>query len=292
VSTPRVLVVGEALIDIVDGEEIVGGSPANVALGLGRLGRDVRLLTALADDARGRRIVAHLQESGVHVLPQSRSLEQTSTAHAQVRPDGSAEYRFEVDWRLPGVEVPETDLVHVGSIACFREPGASTLMQIVRTAAAQGARITFDPNTRPALVDVSRARQRVEEIARLSTAVKLSDEDADLIYPGLSIDAVMDRLLESGPDIVAVTRGGAGAVVSTAQRRVAVAAPRVDVVDTVGAGDTFMAALIDALLDAPHDSLSDRLETIAEFCITVAAVTVGRAGADLPRRSDLENVAP
>ncbi|RZI85266.1 MAG: carbohydrate kinase, partial [Microbacterium sp.] len=123
-NAPRVLVIGEALIDIVDGTEIVGGSPANVALGLGRLGIDVELLTAIGSDDRGRRIADHLGESGVRVLPESLCLEQTSTARASIRPDGSAAYDFDIEWTLPLSGADAHDIVHVGSIACFLEPGA------------------------------------------------------------------------------------------------------------------------------------------------------------------------
>ena len=288
-EAPRVLVIGEALIDIVDGVEIVGGSPSNVALGLGRLGVPVDLLTALAHDQRGERIRAHLQESGVRVLPESFSLERTSTARAKIRADGSADYEFDVTWQVPSVDVAHYDVVHVGSVGCFLEPGASTVLDLICAARQAGARITFDPNVRPALSGPSDPASRAERIARTSTAVKLSDEDARALYPGTTLEGVVARLHEFGADLVAVTRGGEGSILSTRAGTVSVSAPRVDVVDTVGAGDTYMAALVASLLVEDDWNLdSDALLRLVAFCARAAAMTVGRAGADLPTWHELE----
>ncbi|GEP48044.1 carbohydrate kinase [Microbacterium saccharophilum] len=285
----RVLVIGEALIDVVGGVEIVGGSPSNAALGLGRLGVKVDLLTALARDERGERIRTHLEDSGVRVLPESFSLERTSTARATVMPDGSAEYEFDVTWQVQPVDVSAYGVVHVGSIGSFVEPGACVVRGLVRSARLEGARVTFDPNVRPALLGSQDAVARADLIARFSAAVKLSEEDAQALYPRLPLDKVADRLHELGPDLVAITRGGDGSILSTRTARVVVAAPSVDVVDTVGAGDTYMAALIASLLaEADWDLGAERLNRLGEFCATAAAITVGRSGADLPTRSDLE----
>lgn len=287
-STPRVLVIGEALIDIVDGVEIVGGSPSNVALGLGRLGIPVDLLTALAHDQRGERIHTHLERSGVRVLPESFSLERTSTARAKIRADGSAEYEFDVTWQVPSVDVAHYDVVHVGSVGCFLEPGASTVLDLICAARQAGARITFDPNVRPALSGPSDPASRAERIARTSTAVKLSDEDARALYPGSTLEGVAARLHEFGVELVAITRGGDGSTLSTRTGTASVSAPRVDVVDTVGAGDTYTAALVASLLVERDWSLgSDALVRLGAFCARAAAMTVGRAGADLPISDDL-----
>lgn len=127
------LVVGESLIDIVTDAgprttEVAGDSPANVALGLARQQVPVRLLTALGRDARGERIGAHLRAAGVEILDSSWSLSTTSTAHARIRGDGSAEYVFDLDWTLPQTDRLEpADLVHIGSVGAFLEPGATTL---------------------------------------------------------------------------------------------------------------------------------------------------------------------
>lgn len=290
-----VLVVGEALIDIVSrpgqtDTEHVGGSPANVALGLGRLDIPVRLHTALAHDPRGEHIAAHLSASGVTIDPASWSLERTSTAIARIGADGAASYDFDIDWSLP---TPPTlageQVVHVGSIATFLEPGATALEEFL-TSIGPAAHVTFDPNIRPALVrDHTTATERVHALANLSTVVKLSDEDAAWLYPGHSIDDVLDHLLNHGPRLVAITLGHRGAALASTTARIAVPAPTVTVTDTVGAGDTFMAALIDGLLRTqPTEPLdASTLRTLGTHATHAAAITIQRPGADLPHRHHL-----
>ena len=280
---PRILVIGEALIDIVDGVEIVGGSPANVALGLGRLGSDVELLTAISHDTRGDRIARHLEASGVQVRPESFVLEHTSTATATVGPDGSAEYEFDIEWEVAELNVDGFDVVHVGSIGCFLEPGCDAVLTTVSRAAAHGAMVTFDPNIRLSLVSGADLMDRVQAIAALSTVLKLSDEDAAAVFPDLDPDQVAERLLALGPRIVAITRGGSGALICSVDQRVEIVAPRTTVVDTVGAGDTFMAALIASVAGQRDLQLTEEgLVEVGTFCAAAAAITVSRAGADLP----------
>jgi fructokinase len=284
----RILVVGEALVDIVYGREIVGGSPANVALGLGRMGADVEFLTAIADDARGARISAHLDASGVRVLPASRTLVRTSTARVQLNEDGGAEYDFDISWMLPGIVQSDHDVLHVGSIACFLEPGASTLVRMLSDLRPLGAWVSFDPNIRPALLDGVDVTGRVEQIAAVARVVKLSDEDARAIYPGLTLPEVATWLLGLGPELVVITRGGEGMLLVSPHHTVTVAAPRVPVVDTVGAGDTVMAALLAHLTCTERWSFSAAdLSELGNFCAAAAAITVRRAGADLPTDAEV-----
>lgn len=288
-----VLVVGEAVMDIVQTAdacvEHVGGSPANVALGLGRRGIAVGLFSQIGDDARGQRIVAHLTASGVHILDESMTTSPTSTALARIAAGGHAEYDFEVRWRAlgsaPAGVTPR--VLHTGSVAAFLEPGASSVRDLLRRSRA--AEITFDPNIRAGLLG---PRDEVvgafEETARMSTVVKLSDEDAAWLYPGLSADAVIDRLLSLGPQVVAMTLGDRGAMIANAGDRVSVRARDVAPVDTIGAGDTFMASLIHAVLDGGSAGLDRaRLRRICQDAVDAAAVTVSRSGADLPWASEL-----
>ena len=288
----QVLVVGEALVDIVerDGETVehVGGSPANVALGLGRRGLAVGLLTQLADDVRGRAIVEHLTASGVEVLPESMTAAATSTARALIGADGQAEYEFDIEWSaLPDPRGPAPRVLHAGSIAAFLAPGAESVRQMLSRSTAQ--EITFDPNIRPALLGAhATVFDDYEATARLASVVKMSDQDAAWLYPGATVDQVVDRVLELGPRLVAITSGAEGAIIASPAHRARIPAVRVDVVDTIGAGDTFMSSLVSSVL--AHGSaglgLSD-LRRIGASAVRAAAITVSRAGADLPWRSEL-----
>lgn len=289
-----VLVVGEALIDIVTDEaggatESVGGSPANVALGLARLGVPARLRTALAHDDRGQRIASHLTQSGVNVDPASFTLSRTSTATACLSARGDASYDFDIDWRIEGsINLRGATTVHVGSIACFVEPGATVVRDAIGSW-PRDVRLTFDPNIRPALVaDRVWARTVTEGIASRSDVVKLSDEDADWLYPLTTVDEVLDRLLALGARIVALSCGAKGAVLASKEARVTVQSRAVSVKDTVGAGDTFMAALIASLVQGRLDGEESSLRYAGTEAAAAAAITVGRVGADLPTRADLE----
>jgi fructokinase len=293
VSTPdrvEVLVLGEALVDIVhsggDSQEHPGGSPANVALGLGRLGVDVALLTDLGRDDRGRRIAEHLERSAVHVLGSSFSESPTSTATALIGADGAATYDFDVRWSVRSEVMPvPARLVHTGSIAMFLEPGAASVAALLGSR-PPGTLVSIDPNIRPALLgDRDAARDAFERFVEVSDIVKLSDEDAAWLYPGEPLEAVLGRLLDAGVALAAVTRGESGAVLATRTHVAPVPALPVDVRDTVGAGDSFMAALLAEVLrvERPIDELARAdLERLGAFAVAAAAVTVGRVGADLP----------
>lgn len=295
---PEVLVIGEALIDVVtSGEtavEHVGGSPANVALGLGRLGVSTALLTSIGDDARGQLIRRHLEDAGVRILPQSIAPRRTSSATARLDAAGSATYDFDIRWELSATDgLPDASVVHVGSISAFLEPGASAVVQILRSRVGNEL-ITFDPNIRPALVgDRDTALEKFLSFVGLAGVVKLSDEDARWLYPDDSIDDVISSILEYGPDLVAVTLGAEGSRVATRSDRLAVPPRTVDVVDTIGAGDTYMASLIASVrrLDVSALSSAD-LHRIGSRAAAAAAITVSRAGAALPTAAELDAVHP
>lgn len=288
----RVIVIGEALIDIVDRDgsvsEHVGGSPANVALGLGRMGIPVALLSYLAPDDRGDSIADHLGSSGVTVLEESFIAARTSTALARIGDDGQARYSFDLEWAVTDRPLRvAAEVVHTGSIAVFLLPGADAVLGHLRRSGARD--ITFDPNIRPGLIaDRAHAVERFETVARLATVVKMSDEDAEWLLPGLSLDEVIDRVLELGPRLVALTRGGDGAVLATSRHRCTIAASTTRVADTIGAGDTFMASLIASVAaTGTMDLLHSDLEAIGSAAARAAAITVSRPGADLPWSSEL-----
>lgn len=286
----EILVVGEALVDIVGGVETPGGSPANVALGLGRLGRAVRMHTAIGADARGRRIAAHLEASGVTLDPRSWTSERTSTAAAAIGADGAAEYTFDLDTRLAPPDLGAAGVVHVGSISMFLEPGAGVIAGFLETLPSE-VRITVDPNIRPRLLsDHADAVAVFEAVARRADLVKMSDEDAEWLYPSLSAAAVLEHVISLGASVAAVTRGGQGADLASSAERVHVAADPVVVVDTIGAGDTFMAALIDGIHDpegGPAQATAATLRALGARAARAAAFTASRRGADLPWSRDL-----
>ncbi|MBO3662816.1 carbohydrate kinase family protein [Microbacterium stercoris] len=286
-----VLVIGEALVDIVvsaEGRtEHPGGSPANVALGLGRRGRDVALLTRLGRDPHASRIVRHLERSGVTVLAESFTSAPTSTALATLHGDGSARYEFDIEWDLPPVPPHvEPALLHTGSLGAFLEPGASKLLRYLEETPA--AAISFDPNIRPDLIrDHSAAVEQFEAIAERSTIVKLSDEDAGWLYPDLSIREALGRIRAIGPRLVAATLGADGALLRSASESVDVPGVLTPIADTIGAGDTFMTSLIDDYLTYQGELDTERLSLLGVRAATAAAITVSRPGADLPWAREL-----
>ena len=266
-----------------------GGSPMNVAYGLAKLGVDTRFLTQLGDDADGDAIRNHLAAAGVKLLDESNDGTETSVSMATIGPDGSATYSFDIDWKLPAFTgLHLTKWIHVGSIATFLPPGADSLERLLRVV-KDTTSISYDPNIRPSLLgEHEQALSRFERIARLAKVVKLSDEDAAWLYPSQSEDSVIDKIFTLGPQIVAITQGAAGARVSTQRHSVEVPSPAVEVVDTIGAGDSFMAALISALLAVDATSVGVRqLQHIAKLSVTAAAITCSRTGADPPRLLEL-----
>jgi fructokinase len=298
------LVVGEALVDIVvspDGtrREHVGGSPANVAIGLARLGHRVELATYIGADERGDRIRAHLGRDGVGLAPGSVSAPRTPTATATVDETGVAAYTFDLAWDLPAVLGPGAAThVHVGSIATGLEPGATQVRRIVAESREQ-ATVSFDPNLRPAILGSAEPhRSGVEALVALSDVVKASDEDLAWMYDGVGVDEVLKRFASLGPALVVCTLGGEGARAVIGGEMLTVPPRPVEVVDTVGAGDSFMGALISGLLDAEllagpagRDALAAAdvaaVRPALERAIQVAAITCSRAGADPPYRREL-----
>ena len=302
----HVLVIGEALVDVIrrqhgTEQRHAGGSPANVAYGLGRLERPARLLTRLGDDADGELLRTHLASVGVETDAGPEPLARTSTAIAVIGDDGSATYTFDLEWALTGdTALGEPLAVHTGSIGALLAPGAATVERLVEAARSRST-ISYDPNIRPMLVgSVDETRPRVEHFIAASDVVKASQEDIEWLYPGVEPTTVSRRWLELGPAIVVVTMGRSGSVAVARNASIDVPAPRVAVVDTVGAGDSFTAGLLDGLWGegllgaAARDDLSRidavQLRRVVEHATRAAAITVSRAGALPPTRSELSEV--
>ncbi|MFB6815937.1 carbohydrate kinase [Streptomyces sp. NPDC056347] len=296
------LVIGECVADIVRRPGLAdrvhpGGSPANVAHGLARLGHATTLLTQLGPDPHGRLIRDHLAAAGVEVRTDGAP---AATPSAAVELDGAgrATYTFEIGWTLGPVALDRPPHhVHTGSVAAVLEPGEATVVGAVESLRAT-ATVSYDPNVRPALMgDHATAVRRVERCVALSDVVKASDEDLDWLYPGQEPERVAERWLASGPALVLVTRGGDGALAVLPGGREAVDALPAEVVDTVGAGDAFMSGALHAL--AAHGMLgadgrerlrrADRalVTDVLRYAVASAAVTVARAGANPPDAAEL-----
>ena len=307
-----VLVIGEALVDIVStktatgkghGVEHPGGSPANVALGLARLGRRTSLLTRIGDDDRGRVILDHLEGSGVRIVEGSVTDAPTSSATALLDENGIATYHFALYWSIPeDVDVSRARALHTGSIAAFLSPGGDAVLDLVERAAGRTL-VSYDPNARPQLMgEPAAARERVERIAASADVVKVSDEDVAWLAPGEDPMDVVRAWQASGPAVVVLTRGWAGATGVVAGRIVDVPAPPIQVVDTVGAGDAFMSGLLDAIAEAGllnadgvpalRELSPDALAGMLGHAVRVAAYTCTLAGAQPPTREQLGAWSP
>lgn len=300
-----VTVVGEALIDIVipptgEATEHVGGSPANVAIGLARLAHPTRLATHIGTDARGERISALLEAEDVELTCGSTNADHTPTAAAHLDHAGVASYEFDLDWRLEPsqVVVAEGGHLHTGSIAATLQPGGTAVAEVVR-AARRHATISYDPNARPTLMgEPEQAREIIEGLIAMSDVVKASDEDVRWLYGTTPVPQVLAHWASLGPSLCAVTQGGEEAVVLAAGEIERFPTLPTSVVDTVGAGDSFMSGLISGLLDAGLLGGPDARERLrfAEWpiirtavgrALACASITVSRAGANPPTRAEL-----
>jgi fructokinase len=309
VADPGVVVVaGEALVDLVpagrDGlfEAAPGGSPANVAVGLARLGVPARLAARLADDLMGRRLREHLSSNGVDLSKAPRASEPTSLAIVALGTDGVPEYDFRVegtaDWQWSDQEVEglldgPVVALHSGSLALTMEPGADVLGRLVERA-GRTVTVSYDPNLRPLLMgSPDSVRERVEWLVSLSDVVKVSSEDLGWLLPGVALESVAERWLASGPEVVVVTLGPDG-VLAVAEGTGIVRRPgrRVKVVDTVGAGDSFTSALLAGLHRRGLLGLDRRealraidtatLGAVLDEAVLASALTCTRPGADPP----------
>ncbi|WP_327250401.1 carbohydrate kinase family protein [Streptomyces sp. NBC_01244] len=315
------LVIGEALVDVLAPptgarSSRPGGSAANVALGLSRLGHAVRLATRIGDDAPGRQIREHLEHSGVELAKGSVTGAPTSRAVARLAADGSATYEFDLTWNpdpavVDGAYGSTPVHVHTGSLATALGPGNSLVVTAAKRLRAV-ATLSYDPNLRPALLsEPERERPGVERMVALSDVVKASSEDLAWLHPGVDPHLIAERWALTGPSLVVLTLGGEGATAFWRHGSYRLPPSPVDVVDTVGAGDAFMAGLLSGLLHTgllgvgPADTtaaarsrralrgatasarLPEALGPALTFAARVAALTCSRHGADPPTRRDL-----
>lgn len=297
------LVVGESLVDRVRGgdgstTEFPGGSAANVAVALARLGRDVRFATSWGDDDRGHALAERLRRDGVELATDPHAVGRTSTALATIGSDGAASYEFDLAWRLNQVESGlDARVVHTCSLGAVMTPGCDDVLALLERL-RETATISYDVNVRPAITGTGpELVARVEAVAAVSDLVKASDEDLAALYDGADVIAGAKRLLALGPAAVIVTRGQHGATWLTQTQEIDVASVPVVVADTIGAGDTFCAGVIDALwerdlLEASRrpqlaEATRDTVVSVLAHAARAASITVGRPGADPPYRREL-----
>ncbi|MBB3084029.1 carbohydrate kinase family protein [Geodermatophilus sabuli] len=301
------VVVGEALVDLVGqrGSRTLvahpGGSPANVALGLARLGDRVALMTRLGRDSFGEMVSAHLKASGVRVDAGPDAGAKTSLAVASLAA-GVASYDFRIEWDIGDLApLPvETRCVHTGSLATALAPGAARVTNLLERERERGrVTISYDPNVRPALLgEPEGARPAIEHLVSLSDVVKVSDEDLRWLYPDRRDEDVARDWLALGAPLVIVTRGGEGVFAVTAHLELDRPATRIDLVDTVGAGDSFTSGLLDGLGRADllggvrRDALArideSSLISVLDEASLIASITCSRPGADPPTWAEVE----
>jgi len=298
----QVWVAGEVLIDLLpegaDRKPVVGGGPANTAKALAKLGIDTQFIDGISTDSYGQMAKDELVSAGVKLDYIKYSDKQTCLAIVSISDLGSATYEFVIentatfDFNLEWLPNPQTDrpsLLHIGTLAIAIEPGASELFEWAQSV-AKVAQIVFDPNIRPAVIsDREQYVAQVERWVEISSAVKVSDDDIKWLYPALDIEQVVNNWLTKGPSLIVVTYGDKGLAGYRKGEVVIVEAVKVKVVDTVGAGDTAGAVLVEAIIQVGLDSLAgSRLETILKRAVKAAAITVSRVGANPPTSEELE----
>lgn len=300
-----IVVCGEALMDTIDVGDgthraMPGGGPFNTARALARLGVPTAFLGRLSEDVFGRQLKDLLVADGVNVELATVGSESTTIAVVELDGQGLAEYKFFVEGTsapnltidmVPREFAPDVNALHIGTLGLVLEPIASTLVELV--AREHGKRLVMlDPNVRVGLADDDDYRERLLSVVAQSTLVKASQDDLAWLCPGLAYEQAADRILGQGVKLVVVTLGARGAYGAHDGYRISVSAPRVEIVDTIGAGDAFGAALLAWLHD--HDAIQpdlrldeEQLKAALDYACLAAALTCARAGADPPRKSEM-----
>jgi fructokinase len=306
-TAPAVVVAGEALIDLIEDDTGLhpypGGGPFNTAVSLGRLGVPVGFLGRLSEDAFGRLLGERLAEIGVDRRYVLHGQLPTPLAVVHATTDGEHDFSFHLAGTayadvtfadLPPLE-PEVAALHVGTLALATDPPAAAYEQLIERESRRRL-VVVDPNIRPAVCgDRDAYVRRFESWADQAHVIKLSDDDADWLYPGVAYETVVESILAHGPRLVVLTLGPEGVLARTPAASARAASPRVDVVDTVGAGDAFGAGLLRRLwetnrLDPNSVGRLDNgeLRDTLAFATAVAALQCTRAGAEPPLLTDVD----
>jgi fructokinase len=293
----KVWVAGEALMDLIPvagGERVpmVGGGPANTAKAVAHLGYQTYFVGGISSDDYGKAIEEELVGSGVDLSLVYRGDESTALAIATIDENGLAKYDFELEgtasfafdksWLPSG----ESDVIHVGSVASLLEPGASELLKWV---SSKSVPVIFDPNVRPSIQgDKALYRVAVERWIEKASIIKLSEDDLNWLYGG-GEEEIVSGWLARGVSIVVVTRAEKGLRAYSSGAVIDVPAVKVELVDSVGAGDTIGAVLVEGVLQRGIDGLrGEVLRSVLERAAKAAAITCSRAGAKPPTRQELE----
>jgi fructokinase len=297
----QVWVCGEVLIDLIpDGTErkaVVGGGPANTAKALSKLGISTQFIDGISTDKYGQMALKQLHKDGVLLDFVKFSDKPTCLAIVSLNSQGGASYEFVIEgtatfdfshsW-LPDALDKKPLLLHIGTLVTAIEPAASVLFEWA-SKVAKVAPVVFDPNIRPAVMDnrIEYVKQ-MERWVGISSAVKVSDDDIYWLYPGEDLDVVTKRWLAMGPELVVVTFGDKGLAGYRKNEKISVDAKKVVVADTVGAGDTVGAILVEAIIEDGLDKLTnERLTLMLDRAARAAAITVSRSGALPPGRDEI-----
>ena len=298
----QVWVVGEVLIDLIPDRDqhlvVVGGGPANTAKALANLGVKTYFIDGISNDKYGQTAKAELISANVLLDYAQHSNKPTCTAKVTLSSSGSASYEFEIedtatfdfsDQWLPDPQNLKPSLLHIGTLATVIEPGASVLFEWVQSV-ANVAPIVFDPNIRPAVLgNRDEYVKKIEKWVAISSAVKVSDEDLNWLYPGKVIYEIANKWLEVGVELVVVTLGEKGITAYRKNEQVSVEAVKVVVADTVGAGDTVGAVLVEAIVNNGLDKLNGEvLKSMLIRAVKAAAITVSRTGANPPSKEEID----
>ena len=290
-------VCGEVLIDILPTGPVVGGGPANTAKALARLGYEVDFIDGISTDAYGVSARKELSRDGVGLGLTLTSDKPTCTATVTLDSKGSASYEFLIDgtatfdfnssW-LPDPERLKPSVLHIGTLVTIIEPGASILFDWA-VKVGEFAPIVFDPNIRPSVMaDRAKYAVAVEKWVSISSVVKVSDDDITWLYPTEPLDAGAHRWIEAGVSAVVITRGEKGLIGFTANGMEEVDGVKVDVVDTVGAGDTVGAIVVEGVIKHSVHGLQEQvLNALLHKAALAAGITCSRAGAQPPRAHEL-----
>lgn len=294
-------VCGEVLIDLLPGSAerlaVVGGGPANTAKALARLGHDVEFIDGISTDAYGKSARAELLRDGVGLNLALTSDLPTCTATVSLSEDGSANYEFLINgtatfafdssW-LPDPERYKPEVLQIGTLVTIIEPGATVLYDWA-VKVSEFAPIVFDPNIRPSVMpDLIKYCDEVEKWLKISSVVKFSEDDISALYPNEDPISIAKACLEKGVQLVVITRGANGLIGVTADGVIEVPGIKVAVVDTVGAGDTVGAIIVEAVIQIGVLNLrGSKLREVLHRAAVAAAITCSRAGAQPPRAFEL-----